>query len=112
MAQLTSGRRKGKSVHRPAGPEHRQTREAVMSDRLGDLTATLRGHRASGGPRDMRAAFASEPERFARFSARLDDLLLDISKCALDDETMRLLGEAAVAAKVEERRDAMFAGEH
>ena len=83
-----------------------------MSDRLGDLIAILRSHRTSGGPRDMRAAFASDPDRFDRFSARLDDLLLDVSKCALDEETMRLLGEVAAAANVEKRRDAMFAGEH
>ena len=59
----------------------------------------------------MRAAFAADPERFARFSASSDDLLFDWSKCAVSDETMRLLQDLAVAAGVPQRRDAMFAGE-
>ncbi|HEV7414576.1 MAG TPA: glucose-6-phosphate isomerase [Tianweitania sediminis] len=70
----------------------------------------LRVHHASS-PRDMRAAFAEDPQRFARFSAELDDLLLDWSKCAVTGETMQLLGKLAEAAGVEARRDAMFAGE-
>ncbi len=55
-------------------------------------------------------AFAGDPERFARFSLSFEDLLLDWSKCAVSDETMRLLAEAAKAAGVEERRAAMFSG--
>ncbi len=44
---------------------------------------------------DMRAAFAADPGRFARFSAGDGDLLLDWSKCAVDARTMELLGELA-----------------
>ncbi|WP_038360111.1 glucose-6-phosphate isomerase [Bosea sp. 117] len=54
--------------------------------------------------------FAEEPKRFAQFSARLDDLLLDYSKTALTPRTRELLIELARAAKLEEKRDAMFAG--
>ena len=70
----------------------------------------LRRHRAAAAL-DLRAAFAADPGRFRRFSARLGDLLLDWSKTAVDDEAMRLLLELAEAAGVEARRDAMFAGE-
>ncbi len=42
----------------------------------------------------------------------LDDLLFDWSKCRVNDETIGLLKELAVAADVEGRRAAMFAGEH
>ncbi|GKX35209.1 MAG: glucose-6-phosphate isomerase [Rhizobiaceae bacterium MnEN-MB40S] len=72
----------------------------------------LRDHRASKAPMDMRAAFAADPERFDRFSIRLDDLLLDYSKCAVDAETVALLAELAAAAEIEAKRDAMFSGAH
>ncbi|MFI0843837.1 glucose-6-phosphate isomerase [Mesorhizobium sp. IMUNJ 23232] len=62
-------------------------------------------------PADMRKAFADDAGRFQEFSLTDGDLLLDWSKCAVDAETMRLLAALAGAAKVEERRAAMFAGE-
>ncbi len=71
--------------------------------------SALRDHRAEG--MDMRAAFASDPERFRRFSLTLDDMLLDWSKCAVTAETMELLVQLADAAHVSERRAAMFAGD-
>ena len=74
--------------------------------------AALRDHRKTAAPKNMRAAFAADPDRFGKFSLTLDDLLLDWSKCAVTPETMELLRNVAVAAKVEERRAAMFAGEH
>jgi glucose-6-phosphate isomerase len=61
---------------------------------------------------DMRAAFQADPQRFSRFSARQGDMLLDWSKCAVDDATMALLGKLAKACGVEARRDAMFDGAH
>ena len=45
------------------------------------------------------------------FSIALDDLLLDFSKCVVTVETTALLENLARAARVEERRAAMFAGE-
>ena len=72
--------------------------------------AALKNHLAEA-PKDMRAAFAADPERFAKFSAVDGDLLLDWSKCAVTEKTMELLAAAAQAAGVEKRRDAMFAGE-
>jgi glucose-6-phosphate isomerase len=72
--------------------------------------AALRDHHARA-PKDMRAAFAADPKRFERFSAEDDGLLFDWSKCAVDEETMRLLSDLALAAGVPQRRDAMFSGE-
>ena len=72
--------------------------------------AALKNHRAET-PRDMRAAFADDPGRFAKFSLVDGDLLLDWSKCAVTEKTMELLARAAEAAGVENRRDAMFSGE-
>lgn len=71
----------------------------------------LARHREANAGLDMRAAFASDPGRFDRFSAGFDDLFLDYSKCAVTEETMSLLFDLARAAGVEARRDAMFAGE-
>jgi glucose-6-phosphate isomerase len=73
--------------------------------------AALKAHRKANSGMRMRDAFAADPQRFAKFSARLDDLLIDYSKCAVTAETLRLLVDLAKAAEVEGRRDAMLAGE-
>jgi len=65
---------------------------------------------AAGAP-DMRALFASDPQRFAHFSASGAGILLDFSKTSLTDESLAALLELARNAGVETRRDAMFAGE-
>ena len=70
----------------------------------------LKNHLADT-PKDMRAAFASDPQRFETFSLTDGDLLLDWSKCAVTGTTMELLAAAAEAAGVEKRREAMFSGE-
>ncbi len=82
-------------------------------DRTGfdDALAALKTHHAAIMPLDMRTAFTSDPVRFEAFSLRLDDLLFDFSKCAVTAETLALLEQLARAAKVEQRRAAMFAGE-
>lgn len=60
---------------------------------------------------DIRAAFASDTERFQRFSTTLGDLLFDYSKCAINDKVLDGLEALAKAAEVEEKRDAMFRGD-
>ncbi|MDE8345263.1 MAG: glucose-6-phosphate isomerase, partial [Acidocella sp.] len=59
---------------------------------------------------DMRALFAASPDRFAAFSASLDDLLLDYSKTNLTTETLALLLQLVETVQVTQKRDAMFAG--
>ena len=76
-----------------------------------DAIDALKRHFESGAPTDMRAAFADDPGRFAKHSASLDDLLLDWSKCRVDETTVALLEDLAEACDVAGRRDAMFAGE-
>lgn len=61
---------------------------------------------------DIRAAFAADPARFSKYSTTLDDLLFDYSKCAVNDEIISGLEALATTAKVAEKRDAMFSGEH
>ena len=73
--------------------------------------AKLTAHRNTRAPRDMREAFAADPGRFTRFSLEAEGVLLDWSKCAVDDEAMRLLAALGEAGGVAAKRDAMFAGE-
>jgi glucose-6-phosphate isomerase len=71
----------------------------------------LLGHHAEVKDLRMTDLFAGDPERFARFSLELDDLLVDFSKNRITGETMRLLAALAVEADVPGRRDRMFAGD-
>jgi glucose-6-phosphate isomerase len=59
----------------------------------------------------MRDLFASDPERFERFSLRLDDILFDYSKNRITEETVDLLIELARQAGLTEMIEAMFSGE-
>ena len=82
-----------------------------------DLTATpewkaLAAHYDEISTRHLRELFADDPERTDRMTAGAADLVLDYSKQRATDETLRLLFDLARAAKVEEHRDAMFAGKH
>ncbi|MDK1377810.1 MULTISPECIES: glucose-6-phosphate isomerase [unclassified Sinorhizobium] len=72
-----------------------------------NLKATARETNAT----DIRAAFAADRSRFSRFSTTLGDLLFDYSKCAVNDRILDGLEALAKAAKVEEKRDAMFRGD-
>jgi glucose-6-phosphate isomerase len=76
-----------------------------------DAIAALRAHAKSEAPKDMLAAFTADPARFSKHSAAFDDLLIDWSKCRVNEETLALLETLADATDVESRRDAMFAGE-
>ena len=83
-----------------------------MNEAVEKAVSDLVSHFETESPRDLRAAFAEDPGRFDRFSVRLDDLLLDYSKCAVGEKTVELLLALARAAKLEAARDAMFAGAH
>jgi glucose-6-phosphate isomerase len=85
----------------------------MASEQASDLKRSVQALKAqwkSDAPKNMRTAFAQDPKRFARYSLGFDDLLLDWSKCLIDDETISLLADLAKKADVEGRRDAMFAG--
>lgn len=59
----------------------------------------------------MREMFAKDPERFNKFSLKLENMLLDYSKNRINEETMKLLVDLAKASGVEEAREKMFTGE-
>lgn len=77
-----------------------------MQSIIDTLTSTVAATHAE----DLRAAFAADPQRFSRLSASLDDLLMDYSKCAVNDEVLDQLEQLLVAAGVAEKRDQMFSG--
>jgi glucose-6-phosphate isomerase len=60
----------------------------------------------------LRDLFAADKERGERLVADGAGLFLDFSKNRVTDETLMLLGELARERGVEERREAMFRGEH
>ena len=66
----------------------------------------------------LREAFSSDKERFAKFSEHYEtptkdvSILLDYSKNLIDEEIFGKLIELAKQARVPEKRDAMFRGEH
>ncbi|HEX7636454.1 MAG TPA: glucose-6-phosphate isomerase [Noviherbaspirillum sp.] len=71
----------------------------------------LTSHHTEARNWQMRTLFAEQEDRFDRFSVEAAGLLLDYSKNRLNAHTMQLLMQLARERGVEERRDAMFAGE-
>ncbi|MFI0395181.1 glucose-6-phosphate isomerase [Paracoccus jiaweipingae] len=75
-----------------------------------NIWQNLRDHRAATQSQGIRALFAADPDRAARFTLRAGGLVLDWSKTAIDDAARDLLLTLARDAGVEARRDAMFSG--
>ncbi|WP_420077856.1 glucose-6-phosphate isomerase [Streptomyces sp. JL3001] len=74
--------------------------------------AALEDHRADAMQRpQLRELFAADPSRAERYVVRVGDLRIDYSKHLINDETLALLHELAVATDVSGLRDAMFRGE-
>ncbi len=59
----------------------------------------------------MRDLFATDKNRFDKYSLKLDDILFDFSKHRINDETLPLLTQLAREANIEGWLDRMFAGE-
>lgn len=72
---------------------------------------SLASHYKEAKEWQMRTLFSRQPDRFDRFSIESAGLLLDYSKNRLNETTMELLFQLARERGVEQKRDAMFAGE-
>ncbi len=81
--------------------------------RLTELSAwkALQQHAEAMKNLHMRDLFAEDPERFAIFSRKLGDILVDFSKHRISKDTLRLLMDLARERKVGDGIAAMFAGE-
>jgi glucose-6-phosphate isomerase len=88
-----------------------------MSANIGDITgspawkALARHHEQIAG-KHLRQLFADDPDRGRELTLTVGDLYIDYSKHRVTRETLKLLVDLARAAGLEQRRDAMFAGEH
>ena len=71
----------------------------------------LRQHWEEIAQTRMRDLFDRDPDRFDRFSLRLDDFLLDYSKNRINAKTLGLLLDLAREANLETFRARMFSGE-
>src|SRR3984885_3794246 len=61
--------------------------------------------------KSLKELFESDDERFAKFSLKFEDILLDYSKNRIDDETIALLIQLARECSVNKAIEAMFSGE-
>jgi glucose-6-phosphate isomerase len=82
-----------------------------------DITASvewknLQRHHEEIATTQLREIFAADPGRGTELTVTVGDLYIDYSKHRVTRETLRLLVDLAHAAGVEQRRDAMLAGEH
>jgi glucose-6-phosphate isomerase len=74
--------------------------------------AALAGHyQAHGRDFDLRAAFAEDPGRAARYSLQAPEVFADLSKNRVDAATRRFLLDLAHECELPARRDALLAGE-
>ena len=71
----------------------------------------LLSHRADMERVHVRSLFDADPERAARFTLRLDDLVIDFSKHRITERTLELLRNLAEQQQLRRWIDAMFAGE-
>ena len=72
----------------------------------------LTRHHAQIADTHLREFFAEDPARGRELTLTVGDLYIDYSKHRVTRETVGLLVDLARAAGLEQRRDAMFAGEH
>ena len=78
---------------------------------LSEQLFALEAHHADMSEVTLARLFAADPGQFKDFHLELDDILFDFSKQRIDRTTLALLLDLARAAKVEGRREALFAGE-
>ena len=83
----------------------------------GDISATpewnaLRRHHDQIAGKHLREFFDEDPDRGRELTLTVGDLYIDYSKHRVTRETLSLLIDLARAADLEERRDAMFSGQH
>lgn len=71
----------------------------------------LKAHFEATEATHMRDLFAQNPDRFAQFSLRFEDILVDFSKNRVTTETMTLLRQLAEQAGLSEAIEKMFSGD-
>ncbi|MDR0736132.1 MAG: glucose-6-phosphate isomerase, partial [Zoogloeaceae bacterium] len=82
-----------------------------MNDALQSAWQALHEHAQTMRLAHLRALFAEDPRRFANFSLKSGDILMDFSKQRLNAVTLRLLRQIAEASGFAHWRQRMAAGE-
>ena len=82
----------------------------MAEDKSEAAWAALMALAARPGAAEIRPLFAADPDRFARFSRQVGDVLFDFSKTALSDEVLAALLALAEARDVAGFRARLFAG--
>ncbi|MGE2721553.1 glucose-6-phosphate isomerase [Mycolicibacterium celeriflavum] len=87
------------------------------TDQIPDIASTpawqaLQRHHDEVGAKHLRELFAEDPARGTELAATVGDLYVDYSKHRVTRETLKLLVDLARAARLEQKRDAMFSGVH
>jgi len=81
-----------------------------------DFTTTqaykyLTDHYVDMAQASVKEMFRTDNQRFEKFSAQFEEILLDYSKNRIDDKTMALLQQLATECSLNEAINAMFSGE-
>jgi glucose-6-phosphate isomerase len=87
------------------------------TQQIPDIAATpawqaLQKHHGEIGEKTLREFFAEDPDRGSELALTVGDLYIDYSKHRVTRETLQLLIDLARTARLEQQRDAMFAGVH
>ncbi len=82
-----------------------------MLDKAKRIMSQLQDQHQDLEGQSIAGLFDNNPARFDEFSVKCDNLLFDYSKNNISEDTLNLLMDLAKAAKVLEKRDAMFAGD-
>ncbi len=83
-----------------------------MASTRKSLLNSMMKQRARLADKPMRELFAEDKNRFKTFSASAGDILLDYSKNRIDRRAMDVLFDVTRKAGLEDRRKAMWAGQH
>jgi glucose-6-phosphate isomerase len=84
---------------------------AIRCDRTRAWSLLQEAFRTSGADFDLRPAFAGDAKRYDRLSFEAPEVFADLSKNLIDSEVLELLLGLARECGIEQRRDAMLAGE-
>jgi len=71
----------------------------------------LQAHYEEAKTWQLKDLFRNDPDRFAKFSIRQDDILVDFSKNIITEKSLELLLKLADECKVKDAMEAMFNGE-
>jgi glucose-6-phosphate isomerase len=71
----------------------------------------LEAHYQQIAPKHLRELFAQDTERFNKFSLHLDEMLVDLSKNRITEQTLELLTELAEELELPAAIESMFRGE-